>query len=60
MDDEYEHEDPVILESNELPDLPHVPDQVPGMSEDESVRTLSQSSIEMTDSKGSIVKIENY
>ena len=51
-DDEYEHEDPMTLESDKLPDLPHVPDQVPGMSEDESLRTLSQLSIETIDSKG--------
>ena len=51
-DDKYEHEDLMTLESNELPDLPHVPDKVPGMSEDESVRTLSQSSVETIDSKG--------
>ena len=50
--DEYEHEGPVILESDELPDLPHVPDQVPGMSEDKNVRTLSQSSVETIDSNG--------
>ena len=42
----------MILESDELPDLPHVPDQVPGMSEDKSVGTLSQLSVETTDSKG--------
>ena len=26
----YEHKDLMTLESDELPDLPHVPDQVPG------------------------------
>ena len=54
-DDEYENEDEIILNSDELPDLPHVPDDVPGMSEDESVGSLSQTSvytIETIDSKG--------
>ena len=49
------HEDEVILESDELPDLPHIPEEVPGMSEDESVSSLSQMSIctvETIDSKG--------
>ena len=33
-DDKYEHKDEVILESDKLPDLPHVSEEVPGMSED--------------------------
>ena len=54
-DDEYEHEDKVILESDKLPDLPPVPEEVPGMSEDESVSSFSQMSIctvETIESKG--------
>ena len=44
--------DKVILESDELPDLPHVPEEIPGMSEDKSVGTLSQMSICSIDSNG--------
>ena len=44
-DDEHENEDEVILESDKLPDLPHVPEDVLGMSEDESVSSLYQMSI---------------
>ena len=43
--DEYEPEDEVILELDELPDLLHVPKEMPGMSEDECQHIITNEHI---------------
>ena len=63
--DEYEPKSNVvesaklILELDQLPDLPHVHEGIPGMSEDESVSTLSQMSACSIDSNGLNIRDRN-
>ena len=42
----------VTLVSDKIPDLTHLPEEIPGMSEDESASTLSQMSVCSVDSNG--------